>query len=72
MDKTKADAAAQGHPDYWTVDTSWAEELDAPISVITVGPGDPKKTEEILDAWAEYFVNVWFERRKAAAEVPRG
>jgi hypothetical protein len=66
VDKTRAEAAANGTPNDWQVDTSWAAELDAPISVVSVGPPDPAKTDEILDAWAEFLVSVYLETKRNA------
>ncbi len=64
IEKTKAEAAAKGTPNDWQVDTSWVDDFDAPFSVISVGPGDPKKTDEMLEAWAEFLVAVWLKAQR--------
>lgn len=69
VDKTRAEAAANRTPNDWQVDTSWATELDAPISVVSVGPPDPTKTNEILDAWAEFLVDAWLLQRERETKL---
>lgn len=71
LEEVKAEAAAKGTPNDWNVDTSWADDLDAPISMTSVGRVDPKTTEEALEALAEFLVDVWVERQRGGPACPR-
>ena len=72
VEKTKAKATASGCPDHWAVDTSWAEELDAPFSCIAMGKPDARKSAELLDVWADFLVGVYLDRKQKESKASPG
>lgn len=63
--KARADAAAKGTPDHWAVSTSWADELDIPVSTFTAGPPDSAAHQQAIEALADFLVSAWLRRREA-------